>query len=350
MALIACEHVCLGYDGQDDAARRELTVSRGDLCGQRKTAPGKSTHQRDYSVSRHRARAPRSATDSCATDRLPAATGHSSSGFPASVAEVVRSGLHQPDARPRVLPRRPRPCAGESGAHGHRGSGRLQLSGALRRPAAARAARARPAPRASSSCSTRPVTRLDPVATRSCITSSSSSTSATTSPSSWSRDIDAALRYATHVHLGHQQLFYGTAADLKRSDAARAGFWEGGRYEDHSGDAVVSVFLVRARSWWACWCRCAHRFWACRSCSKRYSMIGDGLSHVGFGALAITSGVQSRAAGGGGAGRGRGGVLLLRLSQAAAQRGDAAIALLEQRTGHRRDDRIRHERHEYRCE
>lgn len=35
-------------------------------------------------------------------------------------------------------------------------------------------------------------------------------------------DIDAALRYATHVlHLGHRQLFYGTAADYKQSDAAR---------------------------------------------------------------------------------------------------------------------------------
>ena len=35
-------------------------------------------------------------------------------------------------------------------------------------------------------------------------------------------DIDAALRYATHVlHLGHQQLFFGTAAAYKQSDAAR---------------------------------------------------------------------------------------------------------------------------------
>ena len=35
-------------------------------------------------------------------------------------------------------------------------------------------------------------------------------------------DIDAALRYATHVlHLGHQQLFFGTAAEYKQSDAAR---------------------------------------------------------------------------------------------------------------------------------
>ena len=41
---------------------------------------------------------------------------------------------------------------------------------------------------------------------------------------------------------------------------------------------------------------------------KRYSMIGDGLSHVGFGALAIAAAFRSCAAGGGGAGRGRGGV------------------------------------------
>jgi len=61
---------------------------------------------------------------------------------------------------------------------------------------------------------------------------------------------------------------------------------------------------------------------------KRYSMIGDGLSHVGFGALAIASAlgwaelslaipVVIVAA-----------VLLLRLSEAAPIRGDAAVALI----------------------
>ncbi len=61
---------------------------------------------------------------------------------------------------------------------------------------------------------------------------------------------------------------------------------------------------------------------------KRYSMIGDGLSHVGFGALAIASA------------RGRApravavpvgvvaAVLLLRVSQSGRVRGDAAIALI----------------------
>ena len=57
---------------------------------------------------------------------------------------------------------------------------------------------------------------------------------------------------------------------------------------------------------------------------KRYSMIGDGLSHVGFGALAVASvlgaselGVAIPVV-----------VLLLRLSSSAAIKGDAAIALI----------------------
>ena len=61
---------------------------------------------------------------------------------------------------------------------------------------------------------------------------------------------------------------------------------------------------------------------------KRYSMIGDGLSHVGFGALAVASAlhlaplavaipVVIAAA-----------VLLLRLSESKKLKGDAAIALI----------------------
>ena len=47
---------------------------------------------------------------------------------------------------------------------------------------------------------------------------------------------------------------------------------------------------------------------------KRYSMIGDGLSHVGFGALAIAAVVAA--------------VLLLRISGSSKIKGDAAIALI----------------------
>ena len=37
-----------------------------------------------------------------------------------------------------------------------------------------------------------------------------------------SHDIHAAVRYATHIlHLGQKQLFFGTAAEYKESDAAR---------------------------------------------------------------------------------------------------------------------------------
>ena len=37
-----------------------------------------------------------------------------------------------------------------------------------------------------------------------------------------SHDIHEAVRYATKIlHLGHSQLFFGTAADYKQSDAAR---------------------------------------------------------------------------------------------------------------------------------
>ena len=49
---------------------------------------------------------------------------------------------------------------------------------------------------------------------------------------------------------------------------------------------------------------------------KRYSMIGDGLSHVGFGALAIATAFNLAP------------LLLLRLSQSGKLKGDAAIALL----------------------
>ena len=55
---------------------------------------------------------------------------------------------------------------------------------------------------------------------------------------------------------------------------------------------------------------------------KRYSMIGDGLSHVGFGALAVASVLGASELGVAIP------VLLLRLSSSAAIKGDAAIALI----------------------
>ena len=84
---------------------------------------------------------------------------------------------------------------------------------------------------------------------------------------------------------------------------------------------------------------------------KRYSMIGDGLSHVGFGALAIATALNLAplavavpvvvvAA-----------FLLLRAcrkTESSGRRRDRAA--LKQCTGHRRDDRVHDQRHEHRCE
>lgn len=84
---------------------------------------------------------------------------------------------------------------------------------------------------------------------------------------------------------------------------------------------------------------------------KRYSMIGDGLSHVGFGALAIATalnlaplavavpvvvvaGVFAAAP--------------VAKRKAQGRRRDRAA--LKQRAGHRCDDRVHDQRHEHRCE
>ena len=61
---------------------------------------------------------------------------------------------------------------------------------------------------------------------------------------------------------------------------------------------------------------------------KRYSMIGDGLSHVGFGALAIASALGVAPLAVAVPGVVVAAVLLLRVSQSGRVRGDAAIALI----------------------
>ena len=61
---------------------------------------------------------------------------------------------------------------------------------------------------------------------------------------------------------------------------------------------------------------------------KRYSMIGDGLSHVGFGALAVASVLGASELGVAIPVVVVAAVLLLRLSSSAAIKGDAAIALI----------------------
>ena len=82
---------------------------------------------------------------------------------------------------------------------------------------------------------------------------------------------------------------------------------------------------------------------------KRYSMIGDGLSHVGFGALAVAAALNVAplavaipvviiAA-----------ILLLRVNSSSVLKGDSAIALIYQCTCNRCYGNIHDNRNEYRC-
>ncbi len=122
-------------------------------------------------------------------------------------------------------------------------------------------------------------------------------------------------------------LFFGTAEDYQKSRVGRRHFWEVAQMtETLFEDAFLSLYGPRV-------CR---RFLVAL-CSallgvslvlKRYSMIGDGLSHVGFGAMTVAAAANAAplavaipvvivAA-----------VLLLRISGSSRIKGDAAIALI----------------------
>ena len=173
MALITCEHVCLGYDGQTVLRDVNFTVSRGDLlCVVGENGSGKST--------------------------------------------LIKGllGLKAPEQGSITL------GDGLVGIEDLAHHSYQALSGGQQqRVLLARAL-----------CATRklllldePVTGLDPVATGelyNLIKLVNLCNDITVIMVT--HDIDAALRYATHVlHLGHQQLFFGTAAEYKQSDAAR---------------------------------------------------------------------------------------------------------------------------------
>ena len=142
MALITCEHVCLGYDGQTVLRDVNFTVSRGDLlCVVGENGSGKSTLIKGLLG----LKAPEQGSITLGDGLVRSEIGYLPQqtqlqrDFPASVAEVVRSGcINQMHGRPFYS------RADRARAQGHRGSGAPQLSGTLRRPAAARAARARP--------------------------------------------------------------------------------------------------------------------------------------------------------------------------------------------------------------
>ena len=227
MAYITCRNLALGYDGKAIVSNLNFSISPGDyLMVVGENGAGKSTLIKTLLHLQEQQAGTIMVGDGLKPYEigyLPQQT-QLQRDFPASVAEVVRSGcINQMHGR-AFYSRADRARAQENmermGIEDLAGCSYQALSGGQQqRVLLARAL-----------CATRklllldePVTGLDPVATGelyNLIKLVNLCNDITVIMVT--HDIDAALRYATHVlHLGHQQLFYGTAADYKQSDAAR---------------------------------------------------------------------------------------------------------------------------------
>ena len=227
MAQLTCQNLCVGYDGKSVLQDLSFQVFAGDyLCIVGENGSGKSTLMKTILGLQMPISGRILTGDGLRKNEigyLPQQT-QLQRDFPASVAEVVRSGcINQMHGRP-FYSRADRARAQENmermGIEDLAHHSYQALSGGQQqRVLLARAL-----------CATRklllldePVTGLDPVATGelyNLIKLVNLCNDITVIMVT--HDIDAALRYATHVlHLGHQQLFFGTAAEYKQSDAAR---------------------------------------------------------------------------------------------------------------------------------
>ena len=225
--LLACRDVSLGYEGHAVWEHLNLEVHSGEyLCIVGENGSGKSTLLKSLLGLLKPLRGTIELDPSLrsgAIGYLPQQT-RAQKDFPATVSEVVLSGFlsargrrffYTPAEKSRALMN-----LGKLGILELKDRCYRELSGGQQqRVLLARAL-----------CATRklllldePVTGLDPVATGelyNLIKLVNLCNDITVIMVT--HDIDAALRYATHVlHLGHQQLFFGTAAEYKQSDAAR---------------------------------------------------------------------------------------------------------------------------------
>lgn len=224
--LLACRDASLGYEHRALLEHLTFTVRAGDyLCVVGENGSGKSTLMKSLLG----LLPPLAGTIDCPAQRagaigyLPQQTS-AQRDFPATVSEVVLSGFANKRGLHFFYSAAEKSAAlmnmGKLGVLELQNRCYRELSGGQQqRVLLARAL-----------CATRklllldePVTGLDPVATvelYNLIKLVNLCNDITVIMVT--HDIDAALRYATHVlHLGHRQLFYGTAADYKQSDAAR---------------------------------------------------------------------------------------------------------------------------------
>lgn len=225
MALITCEHVCLGYDGQTVLRDVNFTVSRGDLlCVVGENGSGKSTLIKGLLGLKAPEQGSITLGDGLVRNEigyLPQQT-QLQRDFPASVAEVVRSGCINQMRGRAFYSRADRARAQENmermGIEDLAHHSYQALSGGQQqRVLLARAL-----------CATsklllldEPVAGLDPVATGEMynllklINLCDGVTVIMVS-----HDVAAAERYATHIlQLGHSQLYFGTVAGYHGSEA-----------------------------------------------------------------------------------------------------------------------------------
>lgn len=142
-----------------------------------------------------------------------------------------------------------------------------------------------------------------------------------------SHDIESAVEYASHIlHLQETVLYFGKASQYKRAGQEKH-FSEVSSNDTGIIEMMSYPFMTRAFLVGSLVALCSALL-GVSLVLKRYSMIGDGLSHVGFGAMAIAAAMNAAplavaipivivAA-----------VLLLRINSNAKIKGDAAIALI----------------------
>lgn len=105
-----------------------------------------------------------------------------------------------------------------------------------------------------------------------------------------SHDTEATLKYASHIlHLSHDKIFYGTKDEFMHSEDGMRLHRERGLIDmEIFADMFNYQFMVRAITVGLLVSLCASLL-GVSMVLKRYSMIGDGLSHVGFAALAAAA-------------------------------------------------------------
>ncbi len=303
MALIRCEDVSIGYEGQTVVRDLDFSIGAGDyLCIVGENGSGKSTLVKSLLGLKNVEKGRIIYGDGLKKNEigyLPQQT-DTQKDFPASVYEVVLSGrLNSRGLKPFYTNADKKAAEEKLELLGIRDLAKQcyrELSGGQKQ----RALLAR------ALCATKtmllldePVTGLDPIVTAEFyqlirrINRESGIAVVMVS-----HDIESAVEDASHIlHLQEKMLFFGTA------EMVRA-FIVGALVALCSSLLGVSLVL------------------------KRYSMIGDGLSHVGFGALAVAAALNAAplavaipvvivAA-----------VLLLRIRGNSRIKGDAAIALI----------------------